>query len=90
MLHSPQVWQWLNDELYKRFDGRSIAPGLYEGVWKSPKTGLPIHDETRRFIVALPADRIDELRALLRATCGQFEQQCIYLSVASHVEFIEP
>jgi hypothetical protein len=55
--HSPQVWRWLNDALYLTFDGRTIAPGVYKGVWKSPATGNPIHDETRKYIIALPARR---------------------------------
>jgi hypothetical protein len=88
-LHTTDAWNWLSDELYDRFEARTIAPGLYEGLWKSPKTGLPIPDESRKYLVALPENRTDELRQLLREACGVFHQQAIYLSVAGHVEFIE-
>src|SRR5437016_1425373 len=88
-VHTTDAWNWLTDELYDRFAARTIAPGLYEGLWKSPKTGRPVPDESRKYLVALPPDRVDELRQLLRAVCAVFHQQAIYLSVAGHVEFIE-
>lgn len=89
-LHAPQAWQWLRNELYSRFDGWTIAPGIYEGAWKNARTRQPIHDQTRRFIVALAEERVAELRQLLRDACEQFDQQCIYLSVAGEVEFVGP
>ena len=88
-LHTTDAWNWLTDELYDRFEARTIAPGLYEGLWKSPKTGRPVPDESRKYIVALPQSRIDELRQLLREACRVFHQQSIYLSIAGHVELIE-
>jgi hypothetical protein len=45
-------------------------------------------DESRRYVVALPQDQVDELRALLREACTVFQQKCIYLSVAGYVEFV--
>jgi hypothetical protein len=87
--HTTDDWNWLSDELYDRFEGRTIAPGLYEGLWKSPKTERPVPDESRKYIVALPPGRVDELRQLLRAACRVFHQQAIYLAVAGHVELIE-
>jgi hypothetical protein len=88
-LHTTDAWNWLTDELYDRFEGRTIAPGLYEGLWKSPRTGQPVPDESRKYIVALPQSRVDGLRELLRGTCSVFHQQSIYLSIAGQVELIE-
>ncbi|MBI1831444.1 MAG: hypothetical protein HYR84_08345, partial [Planctomycetes bacterium] len=65
------------------------APGIYKGVWKSPRTEAPIHDETRRYVIAVPAGQVKRLRAVLREACRVFEQQSIYFSVAGVVEFIE-
>jgi hypothetical protein len=44
--------------------------------------------ESRRFIVAIPQSRLDELRLLLVEACTWFFQKCIYLNVAGEVEFI--
>jgi hypothetical protein len=84
------AWNWLRDQLYDRFSGHTLAPGLYAGAYKDPDTGRPVGDQSRRYIVAVPEDRVDDLRDLLRAACGQFAQKCIYLSVAGRVEFVGP
>ncbi len=63
--HAPQAWRWLNDEFYCNFDGITIAPGVYKGIWKSTQTGLPVHDKTRKFVVALPKNEVAKLRAVL-------------------------
>jgi hypothetical protein len=88
--HPMAVWLWLNEELYRRFDGRTLAPGLYEGLWKSSSTGLPIHDETRRYLVAILESALGEIEMLLEEACLEFHQQCIYLSIGGYVRFIRP
>jgi hypothetical protein len=65
------------------------SPGIHAGVWKSPKTGERIADQSRKFVVAVAPDRVGELRILLAQACSVFCQQCIYLSVAGAVEFVE-
>jgi hypothetical protein len=37
---------------------------------------------------AIPTRVIEELRNVLRQACTVFQQKCVYLSVAGHVEFI--
>jgi len=37
----------------------------------------------------LPADKVDDLRAMLRRAANTFDQRAIYLSVAGRVEFVE-
>jgi len=88
-LHTTDAWDWLKDALYDRFEAMTVAPGLYEGLWKSPRTGRPIPDQAPKYIVALPPGWTDDLRQLLREACGVFHQQVIYLGIAGHVEFIE-
>ena len=88
-LHSAEAWEWLNDAMFARFSGETVAPGLYEGFYRDPDTKLRVSDQSFRFIVAVSAKQIDELRGLLSEACCQFQQKCIYLSVAGEVEFIE-
>lgn len=88
-LHSTDIWEWLDDELFDRFSGRTIAPGLYDGFYRDPDTQERVADESRKFIVALPESQLDDLRALLATACVKFQQKCIYLSAAGQVEFIE-
>ena len=88
--HSVQAWDWLDQALLGSNFNRTKAPGVYQGMWTSPKTGFPIADESRRYLVALDPSRIDELRELLKVASRQFAQQCIYLSIAGQAELIEP
>jgi hypothetical protein len=86
--HEPEMWDRLNAELYLRFGGRTIAPGVYSGAYRDPDTGLEVPDESVRYIIALPEGVLDQLRQLLIEVCDWFQQKCIYLSVAGKVEFI--
>ncbi len=87
-LHSIEAWEWLRDELFVRFDGVTQAPGLYSGAYRDPDTGQRVNDESRRFIVAIPEDQVEELKAILRIACEVFQQKCIYFSVAGSVELV--
>lgn len=86
--HSRRAFAWLDDELFERFQGGTIAPGLYEGFYKDPDTGERIADKSYRYLVAMPSSNIDELRVLLAQACTVFQQKCIYLSVSGKVEFV--
>ena len=88
--HSSQAWEWLDDELYLRFEGVTLAPGLYAGAYRDPDTGERVNDESRRFVVALPDDRVEDLKIFLSVACEIFKQKCIYLSVAGTVELVSP
>jgi hypothetical protein len=49
-----------------------------------------VRDESRRYTIALPDSRLDDLRRLLRSAANTFDQKAIYLSVAGIVEFVTP
>lgn len=86
--HKRSSWDWLNNQLYK-FGGGTRSNELYEGWYLDPDTGKRMTDRSKKFIVALPREKIEQLRDLLRETCGVFQQKCIYLCVAGYVEFIK-
>lgn len=88
-LHPVEAWEWLRDELFSQFGGQTLAPGLYQGFYTDPDTGVQVHDESYRFIVAVSASKLTELRFLLQAACVMFAQKCFYLSLAGKVEFIQ-
>lgn len=46
-------------------------------------------DESRKYWIALPAEKLEDLRAMLCRAANTFDQRAIYLSVAGRVEFIE-
>jgi hypothetical protein len=89
-LHQTDTWQWLDSELAELFGGRTKSTETLQGSWKNPKTGAITSDESIQFIVAVPKQRLDELRDVLSLACIVFAQQCIYLSIAGNVEFVEP
>ena len=96
-LHQPIAWRLLQDEIRRRFPGGlsgpenfyravDLVPGEYAGAPGDP----PICDRSRRYILALPARRIDEVRELLSKAAVTFDQEAMYLCVAGAVEFIAP
>jgi hypothetical protein len=95
-VHSPVVWRLLQDAIHVLFKGLSgperfllvrdveLVPGSYT----EEATGNRIHDESRRYTVAIPEGQLEILRGLLRKAARTFDQKCIYLSVAGAVEFV--
>jgi len=88
-LHSIIEWEWLTDQLWVGFGGGTMPQCFYEGFYTDPDSGQRVSDRSRKFVVAIPGDRLDELRKLLEDCCDVFHQKMIYLSVAGVVEFIE-
>lgn len=87
--HSATEWEWLTDQLWIGFGGGTIPQCFYEGFYTDPDSGQRVSDRSRKFIVAVSDDRLDELKRLLADCCDVFHQKMIYLSVAGVVEFIE-
>ncbi len=98
--HQPHAWDDLTIELrnlvksYPRgHQGpktvfhweEDVTPGAYE---EGPTTGVT-RDESRKYWIALPAEKVEDLRVMLGRACNTFAQRAIYLSVAGRVEFIE-
>jgi hypothetical protein len=96
-LHSPVLWRLLQDALIERF-GAVTGPEtvLYyrraepvPGAWSPAEGEAPVEDLSRRYTVALPLDRIDELRTLLRQVGNSFDQRVMYLEVAGYAELLD-
>ncbi len=94
--HSPIAWRLLQDAIHRLFKGLSgperfllvrdveLVPGSYT----EEATGNRVHDESRRYTLAIPEAQVEVLRSLLRSAANTFDQRCIYLSVAGAVEFV--
>jgi hypothetical protein len=86
--HSPFRWKALQNALYERFGGWTRLPGETTGVWKDRKTGKPVRDRCRVFQVDVVADRVEELREVLRRACLTFVQQEIRAIVDGRPEYL--
>jgi hypothetical protein len=95
--HQPSAWNQLVDEIRRVFPaghsgpetfyrGDALVPGEYEDNPDEP----PIEDTSRRYLLAIPPNKVDDLRQLLRKAANTFDQMAIYLSVKGDVEFITP
>jgi hypothetical protein len=87
--HSRELWFWLDQELFDRFEGGTHSPGLYKGFYRDADTGKRVDDASYKYTIAMEEDDVDRLRRFLTGLCIVFQQKCIYLSVAGRVEFIE-
>ncbi|SRR5260370_38405504 len=87
--HKKKAWEWLEGELYGAFKGGTAAPGWYDGFYEDPDTHEMMCDRCRKYIVALRAAQVAELRRFLQQACEVFQQKMIYLSIAGRVEFVE-
>ncbi len=68
-----------------------VALGV-TGQWRNP--ALPpgaciVPDPQNRYEIAVPDNRVDELREFMRFTCCHFEQECLYFKVGVTVEFLD-
>jgi hypothetical protein len=96
--HAVMAWSLLKDTLLRHFGGWSgpervtvfHSSKLVPGGWKPAPDSEPIRDESKRYTISLPSDRLDELRGVLRKAARTFDQQTIYLSVRGYVEFVTP
>src|SRR5438445_10047550 len=93
--HQPIAWMMLGNEIRRVFPaghsgpetfyrGDALVPGEYEENPGSP----PVSDVSRRYILAIPESKVNDLRLLLKMAAHTCDQQAMYLSVAVAVEFV--
>jgi hypothetical protein len=82
-------WRWLQEKLLEQFGGWGMMSDSFEGAWRSGVSGKESRDFSKRYFVALSKSEVQALREILKLACIRFGQQCIYLSVAGMVEFVE-
>ena len=85
--HKAAAWKWLREELFA-FGGCTTSKEAVAGWYLDRDTARPVWDDSWRYAVALPRKQVRRLRIILREACNVFEQKCVYLSVAGHVEFV--
>jgi hypothetical protein len=95
--HPAILWRLLQDAMLKAFGGLTgpeavlyyRTPSGVPGTWLPSGGEASVEDESRKYTVAVPADRIDDLRALLRRAGNSFGQRVIYLTVAGQAELLD-
>jgi len=95
--HPPILWRLLQDALVGLFEGLGgpetvlsyRTPDPVPGSWSPGEGEEAVEDLSRKYTVAIPAERVDELRALLRRAGNSFDQRVMYLEVAGYAELIE-
>ena len=95
--HAPVVWRLLQDALLRTFGALTgpeavlyyRKPDDVPGAWRPEEGEELVGDRSRRYTIALPANRVDDLRALLRRASNSFDQRVMYLEVAGYAEFLQ-
>lgn len=85
--HERKTWEWLRKQLFQ-FGGGARGNETMSGFYEDPDTHERVWDDSWKYFVAVRRKEILCLRSLLVRACDVFEQKCIYLSVAGHVEFV--
>lgn len=89
-LHPHTRWTKLGDDLYEKFRGKTISPGLYEGDYPDPDTGKKVTDLSREYKIDVDEDSINVLRSYIGEVVGpMFRQKCIRITVGSKVEYVD-
>jgi hypothetical protein len=95
--HPPVLWRLLHDSLLRAFGAWSGPEAVVyyrqqepvPGTWSPGEGEEPVEDLSRRYTLAVPADRVDDLRALIRRAGNSFDQRAMYLEVAGYAELLE-
>ena len=94
--HTPLAWRLLQDVLIQTFGGSSgpeevlyyRSPEAVPGMWTPGGSESPVEDRSRKYTLAIPRDRVEDLRVVLRRAGNSFDQRVIYLEVAGYAEFV--
>jgi len=84
--HCPTLWDAFATDLLMTFGGVTRLAEC-EGCWRDGD-GQAIKDVSRRYKIAVEAQREQEVYALLRRWRPQFDQQCIYAAVTSENAYL--
>lgn len=85
-----QRWENLQRDLYEKFGGWTLRPGLQAGVTQDPITSQPVCDKSKEYVVALEEKKIPELRRYLKEQVAVlFRQKFIYFFNGKDVEFLK-
>jgi len=97
VVHSPIAWSLFQDAMREAFPkGHSGPEMMYKDVETVPGEYVDeaakkvVGDVSRRYVVAIPRTKLEDLRQLLRKAANTVDQKAIYLSVAGEVEFVTP
>lgn len=89
-LHPYTRWETLHRDLFVKFGGWTLCPGVYHGTYQDPDTGKSVNDESRQYILAIERDQIPALREYLEVRVSvDFKQKSIYFNNGSTVELIK-
>jgi hypothetical protein len=78
--HAETAWAWLHDQLWEKFGLVRYSNALEIASWRD-KDGVCVHDESRKYTIALFEEETEELTRILTQACEVFWQECIYFHV---------
>jgi hypothetical protein len=85
--HTPMVLAWWRKQLWEKFGLRRWSGAPEFADWRDD-SGRRVFDRSVKFTIAIPEDKVDELRQLLMEACVVFRQECIYLRVGGDAELV--
>ncbi len=88
-LHDYRKWEKLQDELYVRFGGYTVAPGYHHGAYTDPDTGARVADKSVKYHVAIRRRDFAKVRSFLKNHVKMlFCQKSIYCTIGEKVIFV--
>lgn len=86
--HSDALWTALETAIVDRFGGFTRHADV-SGAWRD-SAGRIVREPSRSYETDVPEASVDEARALLRAACAAFGQQCLRVTVLGRAEYLAP
>lgn len=87
--HTRLRWQLHTDKLFEKFGGYTRVPGLFEGEYRDPDSGVRVADKSIEFRIAIPVKDAKKLRLFIKNFVAPlFRQKIIYVVIMGQVELI--
>jgi len=87
--HQPFVLDYLRAAFWQYGGEHSLQIMLIRGSWKPSEEDPPVEDESLKYTIYVPRDRVSELRELMHKIGNTLDQRTMALEIEGKAELID-